>query len=79
MDQQNILHSGAPHVHATIGIVDQELRQLMQRRAELTERIGTIRRTLAGLYRLFSEQLPRELEEYAHQNPMLVDGTEPRT
>jgi len=44
-----------PHVPEVIQSIQQELAGLLQQRAEIMRRIGTIRRTLAGLAKLFGD------------------------
>ena len=43
------------HVQEVIRSAERELRELLQRRAELMKRIGTIKQTLAGLADIFGE------------------------
>jgi hypothetical protein len=43
------------HVVEVIQRADQELRHLMAERAELTKRIGTVKRTMMGLAKLFGD------------------------
>jgi len=45
----------APHVLEVIQSVKQELAGLLQQRAEIMRRIGTIRQTLAGLAKFFGD------------------------
>lgn len=44
-----------PHVHEVIRSAELELHQLMQQRAEIVRRIGTIKQTLAGLANIFGD------------------------
>ena len=45
--------AAAPHVQEVIRSAERELHELLQRRAELMKRIGTIKQTLAGLANIF--------------------------
>jgi len=45
------------HVQEVIRSAERELRELLQRRAELMKRIGTIKQTLAGLANIFGESV----------------------
>ncbi len=47
--------ASAPHVPEVIQSMTQELAGLLQQRAEIMRRIGTIRQTLAGLAKLFGD------------------------
>ncbi len=44
-----------PHVQEVIRSAERELRELLERRAELMKRIGTIKQTLAGLANIFGD------------------------
>ena len=44
-----------PHVQEVIRSAERELHELLQRRAELMKRIGTIKQTLAGLANIFGD------------------------
>jgi hypothetical protein len=44
-----------PHVHEVIRSAERELYELLERRAELMKRIGTIKQTLAGLAAMFGD------------------------
>jgi hypothetical protein len=44
-----------PHVQEVIHSAERELHELLQRRAELMKRIGSIKQTLAGLANIFGE------------------------
>ena len=46
-----------PHVQEVIRSAERELHELLQRRAEIMKRIGTIKQTLAGLANLFGDSL----------------------
>lgn len=45
------------HVQEVIRSAERELRELLQRRAELMKRIGTIKQTLAGLANIFGDSV----------------------
>ncbi|HVO81487.1 MAG TPA: hypothetical protein VMT28_12190 [Terriglobales bacterium] len=45
------------HVQQVVRSAEQELFQLLQRRAEIMKRIGTIKQTLAGLANIFGDSL----------------------
>jgi hypothetical protein len=47
--------NGNDHVHEVVRQAHDELRQLLQQRAEVMRRIGTIKQTIAGLANLFGE------------------------
>src|SRR6185295_19566227 len=46
-----------PHLQEVIRSAERELHELMQRRAELMKRIGTIKQTLAGLANIFGDSV----------------------
>src|ERR1700720_4488995 len=46
-----------PHVHEVIRSAERELNQLLELRAELMKRIGTIKQTLVGLAKLFGDSV----------------------
>lgn len=48
---------GTAHVQEVVHEAHQELRQLMQQRADVMRRIGTIKQTIAGLANLFGEEV----------------------
>ena len=48
------------HVQEVIRQAHEELRQLMQQRAEVMKRIGTVKQTIAGLANLFGESVLSE-------------------
>lgn len=55
-----------PHLEQVLRDAQQELRQVLEKKAELTRRIGTIRQTILGLAKLFgAELLKDELLEFA--------------
>jgi len=43
------------HVHQVVRQAHEELRQLIQQRAEVVKRIGTVKQTIAGLANLFGD------------------------
>ena len=45
------------NVHQVIMAAHEELRQLLQQRAEIMKRIGTVKQTIAGLANLFGEEV----------------------
>src|SRR6266853_681683 len=45
------------HVHEVVRQAHEELRQLMQQRAEVVKRIGTVKQTIAGLANLFGDSV----------------------
>ncbi len=49
------LMNGNGHVEEVVRQAHEELRQLMQQRAEVMRRIGTIKQTIAGLANLFGD------------------------
>jgi hypothetical protein len=58
----------APEVQAIVKVAHDELRQLIQQRAEITKRIGTIKQTIVGLCNLFGN------DELGHDLRELVNG-----
>jgi hypothetical protein len=62
-DDQRQSDCRTPYVNATVRLVEQELRQLMQRRTEIARRVGMIKRTIGGLSLLFGDNLPNDLRE----------------
>ena len=48
------------HVQEVIRSAEQELRELLERRAELMKRIGTIKQTLSGLANIFGDSVLSE-------------------
>lgn len=48
------------HVQEVIRQAHQELRQLLQQRAEIMKRIGTVKQTISGLANLFGDELLNE-------------------
>jgi hypothetical protein len=52
-----IPNSGTGHVEEVVRQAHEELRQLLQQRAEVMRRIGTIKQTIAGLANLFGDDV----------------------
>jgi hypothetical protein len=52
---RTIPNGGTGHVEQVVRQAHDELRQLMQQRAEVMRRIGTIKQTIAGLANLFGD------------------------
>ena len=50
-----IANPGNGHVEEVVRQAHEELRQLLQQRAEVMRRIGTIKQTIAGLANLFGD------------------------
>src|SRR5947199_6173002 len=50
-----IINSGNGHVEEVIRQAHEELRHLLQQRAEVMKRIGTVKQTIAGLANLFGD------------------------
>ena len=48
------------HVQEVIRSAERELHELLERRAELMKRIGTIKQTLAGLANIFGDSVPSD-------------------
>lgn len=55
-----IANPGNGHVEEVVRQAQQELRQLLQRRAEVMRRIGTIKQTIVGLANLFGDGILSE-------------------
>src|ERR1039458_1669065 len=49
--------TGNGHVQEVVRQAHEELRQLLQQRAEVMRRIGTIKQTIAGLANLFGDEV----------------------
>src|ERR1700723_3581194 len=57
-------------VHQVVKAAHEELRQLLQQRAEIMKRIGTVKQTIAGLANLFGDQvLDDDLLELIDRKP----------
>jgi len=52
---RTITNTGNGHVEEVVRQAHEELRQLLQQRAEVMRRIGTIKQTIAGLANLFGD------------------------
>jgi len=52
---KTITTNGNGHVQEVVRQAHEELRQLLQQRAEVMRRIGTIKQTIAGLANLFGD------------------------
>ena len=52
-----ITNTGNEHVQEVVRQAHEELRQLLQQRAEVMRRIGTIKQTIAGLANLFGDDV----------------------
>jgi hypothetical protein len=51
------IQAAGPHVQEVIRSAERELNQLLELRAELMKRIGTVKQTLAGLAKLFGDSV----------------------
>jgi chorismate mutase len=60
IEQRMITGSANGHVEEVVRQAHEELRQLLQQRAEVMKRIGTIKQTIAGLANLFGESVLNE-------------------
>src|ERR1700733_1479768 len=54
---RTITNTGHGHVEEVVRQAHEELRQLLQQRAEVMRRIGTIKQTIAGLANLFGDEV----------------------
>jgi hypothetical protein len=54
---RTIINAGNGHVEEVVRQAHEELRQLLQQRAEVMRRIGTIKQTIAGLANLFGDSV----------------------
>jgi hypothetical protein len=54
---KTIANTGNGHVEQVVRQAHEELRQLLQQRAEVMRRIGTIKQTIAGLANLFGDDV----------------------
>jgi hypothetical protein len=54
---RTITNTGNGHVEEVVRQAHEELRQLLQQRAEVMRRIGTIKQTIAGLANLFGDSV----------------------
>ena len=63
-------HAADLHVQEVIRSAERELQELLERRAELMKRIGTIKQTLAGLANIFGDcVLSDQLLTFLDRNP----------
>ncbi len=80
MDGENSHHNSGLHemktpgseapVHQVVAAAREELRHLLQQRAEIMKRIGTVKQTIAGLANLFGEDaLGDDLLELLDRKP----------
>jgi len=61
---------GSIPVHQVVQAAHEELRQLLEQRAEIMKRIGTVKQTIAGLANLFGEEaLGDDLLELIDRRP----------
>lgn len=70
--KSNGLHAvnAQANVHQVVKAAHEELRQLLEQRAEIMKRIGTVKQTIAGLANLFGEEvLGEELLELIDRKP----------
>jgi hypothetical protein len=62
--------AAAPHAQEVVRAAEQELRELLGRRAEVVKRIGTLKQTLAGLANLYGDSvLSDELQVLLDRRP----------
>ena len=52
---EGLQNQSALHVQATVAVAHEELRRLIQQRAEIIKRIGTIKQTITGLCNLIGD------------------------
>jgi hypothetical protein len=57
MANRSFLVSGDPHVQQVVNSAHEELRSLMQQRAEIMKRICTVKQTIVGLANLFGDEV----------------------
>ena len=58
----------APDVQVVVKVAHEELRRLVQQRAQIMKRIGTIKQTIVGLCNLFGdEELSEDLREWLNR------------
>jgi hypothetical protein len=75
MSSKNGVHHADAHVEAVVRTAEREIRELLQQRADLMKRIGTIKQTLAGLADLFGDAiLNHELLELLDRNTVRHSG-----
>src|SRR5580658_11251372 len=54
---KSVLNYGDGHVQEVVRQAHEELRQLLQQRADVMRRIGTVKQTIVGLANLFGDDL----------------------
>jgi hypothetical protein len=65
-----VAHAGGAPIEQVIKTAHEELQQLMQQRAEIVKRIGTVKQTIVGLANLFGDHvLGDELLELIDRKP----------
>ena len=57
MHRGNVANPVDPHVEAVVRSAERQIRELVQQRAELMKRIGTIKQTLSGLAEMFGDSI----------------------
>jgi hypothetical protein len=63
-------HVADPRIHEAVRAAQHELQQLTRQRAEIVKRIGTMKQTLAGLARLYGDDvLSDEMRGLLHRKP----------
>jgi uncharacterized protein HemY len=65
------INTDAANIHSIVNSAREELRQLLQQRADITKRIGTLKQTILGLCSLFGEDELTDdiLREFAEHKP----------
>jgi hypothetical protein len=65
------MNTDAANIHPIVNSAREELRHLLQQRADITKRIGTIKQTILGLCSLFGddELSDDDLREFAEHKP----------
>jgi hypothetical protein len=61
------MNTDVPNVQLIVKFAHEELQQLIQQRADITKRIGTIKQTILGLSRMFGDDEP--VREYEGHKP----------
>jgi hypothetical protein len=75
MNNGNGENGANAHVEAVVRSAEREIRELLRQRAELMRRIGTIKRTLAGLADMFGDAiLNQELLELLERKTVRQSG-----
>src|SRR6202050_3735469 len=57
---KSVLNYGDGHVQEVVRQAHEELRQLLQQRADVMRRIGTVKQTISGLANLFGDAILKE-------------------